>query len=133
LLGKGPMEHASKRARSPYLDRVWETSTWSSPPRSARLPMRLPTVRTNRATAAALLVPSAAHGQAVARGCGRPQGSLGRSWSLYPGSRWPQPFLQPRAPDSDMVLSVCGLLCSVNDAVNVLPCSTCAYLNARLS
>jgi hypothetical protein len=26
-----------------------------------------------------------------------------------------------------------SLLCSVNDAVNVLPCSTCAYLNGRLS
>jgi hypothetical protein len=26
-----------------------------------------------------------------------------------------------------------SLGCSVNDAVNVLPCSTCAYLNATLS
>jgi len=26
-----------------------------------------------------------------------------------------------------------SLLCSVNDVVNVLPCSTCAYLNAGLS
>ena len=26
-----------------------------------------------------------------------------------------------------------GLACSVNDAVNVLPCSTCAYVNGQLS
>jgi hypothetical protein len=37
---------------------------------------------------------------------------------------------QPRAPDSSLVLSGAYLLCSVNDAVNILPCSTCAYLTA---
>jgi hypothetical protein len=40
---------------------------------------------------------------------------------------------QPRAPDFNLVLSAAYLLCSVNDAVNVLPCSTWSYLNGRLS
>jgi hypothetical protein len=39
----------------------------------------------------------------------------------------------PRAPDRNLVLSAVCLFCSVNDAVNVLPCSTWAYLNGRLS
>jgi hypothetical protein len=38
----------------------------------------------------------------------------------------------PRAPDFDLVLSAVSLPCSVNDAVNVLPCSTCAYLRGPL-
>ena len=32
-----------------------------------------------------------------------------------------------------LVLQCYSLLCSVNDAVNVLPCSTCSYLNGWLS
>jgi hypothetical protein len=38
-----------------------------------------------------------------------------------------------RAPDFSLVLWAAYLLCSVNDAVNVLPCSTWSYLNGRLS
>jgi hypothetical protein len=38
-----------------------------------------------------------------------------------------------RPPDPSLVSHGMGLLCSVNDAVNVLPCATCAYLNGWLS
>jgi hypothetical protein len=41
--------------------------------------------------------------------------------------------IKPRAPDVGLVLSALELALLVNDAVNVLPCSTCANLNGRLS
>jgi hypothetical protein len=39
---------------------------------------------------------------------------------------------KPRAPDRNLVLSACELALLVNDAVNVLPCSTWSYLKGTV-
>jgi hypothetical protein len=112
------MERASKRAHSRQLDRAWEL-------------VDLVVTLALGLTAAYAIATGRANGATVGGGCGRSQGSL-EELKSPPGSvRLPstQTFLRPRAPDRNLVLSAVSLLCSVNDAVNVLPCSTWSYLN----